>query len=129
MAQQQAADGRPVSAATLTRVKATLRAALNAAVRAGYLARNPATYISCGRRAGPGRRCGRRSGSRRGKKPGSGRPWRCGPPRRPRRSRTRSAATGCAAFHLIALRGLRRNRGLQQAERAQATLPKPACMC
>jgi len=86
IARQHAAAGRPVSAATLTRVKATLRAALNAAVRAGYLAGHPATYISCRRRAGPGRRCGRRSGSRRGKRPGSGRPWRCGPPRRPRRS-------------------------------------------
>jgi integrase len=45
IARQHAAAGRPVSAATLTRVKATLRAALNAAVRAGYLAGNPAVHV------------------------------------------------------------------------------------
>lgn len=45
IARQHAAAGQPVSAATLTRVKATLRAALNAAVRAGYLADNPARHI------------------------------------------------------------------------------------
>jgi integrase len=39
---QRAAEGRPVTAATLARIKATLRAALNAAIRAGYLADNPA---------------------------------------------------------------------------------------
>ncbi len=42
---QRAGPREPVSAATLTRVKATLRAALNAAVRAGYLADNPARHI------------------------------------------------------------------------------------
>jgi integrase len=45
VARQHAAAGRPVTAATLTRVKATLRAALNAAVRAGYLAANPAAHV------------------------------------------------------------------------------------
>jgi integrase len=45
IARQHAAAGRPVSAATLTRVKATLRAALNAAVRAGYLAANPVVHV------------------------------------------------------------------------------------
>jgi len=45
IARQHAAAGRPVSAATLIRVKATLRAALNAAVRAGYLAANPAVHV------------------------------------------------------------------------------------
>jgi integrase len=39
---QRAAEGRPVTAATLARIKATLRAALNAAIRAGYLVDNPA---------------------------------------------------------------------------------------
>jgi hypothetical protein len=39
---QRAAQGQPVTAATLARVKATLRAALNAAIRAGYLTANPA---------------------------------------------------------------------------------------
>jgi integrase len=35
-------QGNPVTAATLARIKATLRAALNAAIRAGYLTDNPA---------------------------------------------------------------------------------------
>jgi integrase len=35
--------GSPVSAATLTRIRATLRAALNAAIRRGLLAENPAS--------------------------------------------------------------------------------------
>ena len=37
-----AARGRPVTAATLRRIHATIRAALNAAVRAGLIADNPA---------------------------------------------------------------------------------------
>ncbi len=45
IARQHAAAGRPVTAAMLTRIKATLRAALNAAVRAGHLAANPAAHI------------------------------------------------------------------------------------
>ncbi len=36
--------GRPVSAATLRRIHATLRAALNAAVRAGLISVNPARW-------------------------------------------------------------------------------------
>jgi len=39
---QHHALGTPVSAATLTRIRATLRAALNAAVRRGLLTENPA---------------------------------------------------------------------------------------
>jgi len=42
IARQRAAAGCPVTVATLARFKATLRAALNAAIRAGYLADNPA---------------------------------------------------------------------------------------
>ena len=42
IARQHAAAGCPVTVATLARIKATLRAALNAAIRAGYLADNPA---------------------------------------------------------------------------------------
>jgi hypothetical protein len=42
VARQRAAQGNPVTAATLARIKATLRAALNAAIRAGYLTDNPA---------------------------------------------------------------------------------------
>ena len=40
---QYHALGTPVSAATLTRIRATLRVALNAAVRRGLLADNPAS--------------------------------------------------------------------------------------
>jgi integrase len=49
---QRAAEGRPVTAATLARIKATLRAGLNAAIRAGYLTGNPA----CGVELPPARR-------------------------------------------------------------------------
>ena len=45
IARQHAAAGHPVTAATLTRVKAALRAALNAAVPAGYLVGNPAAHV------------------------------------------------------------------------------------
>jgi Phage integrase, N-terminal SAM-like domain len=51
-ARQSAAAGQPVTAATLVRIRATLRAALNAAVRAGYLTLNPA----CGAELPPARR-------------------------------------------------------------------------
>jgi len=40
-----AAAGRPLSVATLQRIQATLRAALNAAVRRGLLASNPARFV------------------------------------------------------------------------------------
>lgn len=40
-----AAAGRPLSAATLQRIQATLRAALNAAVRRGLLTSNPARFV------------------------------------------------------------------------------------
>ena len=55
IARQRAAEGRPVTAATLARIKATLRAALNAAIRAGYLTGNPAcrTELPSGRRPRP----------------------------------------------------------------------------
>jgi hypothetical protein len=55
IARQRAAQGRPVAAATLARIKATLRAALNAAIRAGYLTDNPAcrTELPSGRRLRP----------------------------------------------------------------------------
>jgi hypothetical protein len=39
---QHQAPGTPVSAATLTRIRATLRAALNAAIRRGLITDNPA---------------------------------------------------------------------------------------
>jgi integrase len=52
IARQRAAEGRPVTAATLARIKATL---LNAAIRAGYLTGNPAchTELPSGRRPRP----------------------------------------------------------------------------
>lgn len=43
VALRRAAEGRPVGAGTLARIRATLRAALNAAIRAGHLADNPAS--------------------------------------------------------------------------------------
>jgi hypothetical protein len=52
--------GRPASAATLHRIHATLRAALNGAVRAGLIAANPGRLRSCPGRRGPGRRYGPR---------------------------------------------------------------------
>ena len=55
IARQRAAAGRPVTAATLARIKAALRAALNAAIRAGYLTDNPAcrTELPSARRPRP----------------------------------------------------------------------------
>jgi hypothetical protein len=42
---QHAAAGHPVSPATLRRIHATIRAALNAAVRAGLIAANPGRWV------------------------------------------------------------------------------------
>ncbi len=56
----EAALGRPVGAATLRRIHATLRAALNAAVRAGLIAANPGRWPELPRWSGCGRRCGPR---------------------------------------------------------------------
>jgi hypothetical protein len=38
------AEGRPVTSATLARIRATLRVALNAAIRHGHLTDNPACW-------------------------------------------------------------------------------------
>jgi integrase len=43
ISRQHTAAGTPISPATLARVKATLRAALNAAIRAGHITANPAS--------------------------------------------------------------------------------------
>lgn len=43
IARQHAAAGTPITPATMARVKATLRAALNAAIRAGHITVNPAS--------------------------------------------------------------------------------------
>ena len=42
---QRGAGGKPLSASTLARVRATLRAAMNAAIREGLLTHNPATHL------------------------------------------------------------------------------------
>ncbi|MTD52386.1 hypothetical protein [Amycolatopsis pithecellobii] len=51
----QGVAGHPLSAGTLRRIQATLRAALNAAVRRGLIDRNPARYVELppGRRPHP----------------------------------------------------------------------------
>jgi hypothetical protein len=49
------AAGTPLSAATLSRVRATLRAALNAAIRGGLIHDNSARYLERPHRAGRGR--------------------------------------------------------------------------
>ena len=93
---QHHALGTPVSAATLTRIRATLRAALNAAIRRGLLTENPAAKAELPRaHVGRGRWCGRPSGSSSGTGPASAPPSRCGPRRRPRNSSLRSKGTGC----------------------------------
>ncbi len=45
MSRQRPATGAPLSAATLARVRATLRAALNAAIREGLITANPARLV------------------------------------------------------------------------------------
>jgi len=92
---QHQALGTLVSAATLTRIRATLRAALNAAIRRGLISDNPAARAELPRawrpravvwtpyRVGQWRQSGQRPRSR------------CGPPRRPPGSWTRSGGTGC----------------------------------
>ncbi|GAA4632440.1 hypothetical protein GCM10023196_065900 [Actinoallomurus vinaceus] len=106
---QHEALGAPVSAATLHRIRATLRAALNAAIRRGLIADNPATRVEL---------------------PGARRPravvWTTSRVEHWRRSGERPAVAVWtaaqtaeflhgiedhrlyAAYHLIALRGLRR---------------------
>lgn len=45
ISRQRASAGRPLSAATLTRIRCTLRAALNAAIREGLITANPARLV------------------------------------------------------------------------------------
>jgi hypothetical protein len=52
---QHEAEGHPVTAATLARVRATLRGALNAAIRAGLIAATPRAARKCRRSAVPAR--------------------------------------------------------------------------
>ena len=53
--------GRQISAATLRRIHATLRAALNEAVRVGLILANPAVGVELPSAPRPVRRCGLRS--------------------------------------------------------------------
>src|SRR5438270_4406163 len=53
IARDETALGRPVSAATLHRIHATLRAALNGAVRAGLIGVNPGRFPELPRAARP----------------------------------------------------------------------------
>jgi integrase len=53
VARQHETDGKPVTAATLSRIRATLRAALNAAIRQGLITDNPATRVELPRTRRP----------------------------------------------------------------------------
>jgi hypothetical protein len=76
---QHQALGAPVSAATLAWIRATLRAALNAAIRRGLITDNPAARAELPRARRPGRSCGRRTGWGSGGSRGNGLPSPCGP--------------------------------------------------
>jgi len=106
---QHQALGTPVSAATLTRIRATLRAALNAAIRQGLISENPAAKAELPRARRPRAEVST--------------PYRVGQWRRsgerPAVAVWTTAQTArfldsvrwhrlYAAYHLIALRGLRR---------------------
>jgi hypothetical protein len=104
----ETALGRPVSASTLHRIHATLRAALNGALRAGLIAVNPGRFPELPRAARPRAQVwtpalierwqaegGRHGGSSSGSGPASARRSRCGRPRRPAGSSPRSPGTRC----------------------------------
>ena len=106
---QHHALGTPVSAATLTRIRATLRAALNAAIRRGMISENPAAQAELPRARRP--RGGldpvpdRAVAADRRAAPGGG------VDRRADRAQFLASIEGhrlYAAYHLIALRGVRR---------------------
>jgi hypothetical protein len=90
--------GRPLSPSTLHRIRATLRSALNAAIRDGLLRDNPARLVELPAppRAARSRRYGLTIGSTPGSAARHARRWRCGrrgswPP-----SSTVSPRTGCS---------------------------------
>lgn len=84
ISRQHEAMGRPVTTATLVRVKATLRAALNAAIRAGHITTNAAarTELPAARR--PRAVVWTADRIREWQRTGTARQWRCGRPPRPR---------------------------------------------
>jgi len=73
IARHNEALGKPMSPATLNRIRATLRTALNAAIRQGLLTDNPATRVELPGRTVRGRWCGRRLVSSTGRRPVSDR--------------------------------------------------------
>ena len=101
--------GRPASAATLHRIHATLRAALNGAVRAGLISANPGRYPELPRAARPRPQVWTPALTGRwqleGRRPAVG-VWTAA-----QTSRVLAQVQGhrlYALFHLVALRGLRR---------------------
>jgi hypothetical protein len=86
--------GRPISPSTLHRIRATLRSALNAAIRDGLLRDNPARFVELPTPAGPNRRRGPTIESTPGAAANHARQWRCGRPGNSPRSSTSSARTG-----------------------------------
>jgi hypothetical protein len=92
---QHQATGSPVSAATLNRVRATLRAALNAAIRRRLIGENPASRAELPRARRPRAVVWTPARVEHWQHTGEHPPWRCGPPRRPRSSSTPSPVTGC----------------------------------
>ena len=106
---QHQALGTPVSAATLTRIRATLRAALNAAIRRGLLTENPASRAELPRARRPRALVWTPERVEQWRRTGERPPvavWTA--------SQTAQFLHGIedhrlyAAYHLIALRGLRR---------------------
>jgi Phage integrase, N-terminal SAM-like domain len=65
-AQSPTRSGRPLTPASLHRIRATLRAALNAAIRRGFCGTTRLATCRCRRRAGHRPWCGPSRGSRRG---------------------------------------------------------------
>jgi hypothetical protein len=124
-----AALGRPVSAATLRRIHATLRAALNAAVRAGLIAANPGRWPELPPVVRPRPQVWTPAMTARWEQEGW-RPvvgvWTAG-----QTAQFLQLVRGhrlYALFHLVALRGLRRGEaaGLRWGDRVRAATGHPA---
>jgi hypothetical protein len=92
---QHQALGSPVSAATLNRIRATLRAALNAAIRQELISENPASRAELPRARRPRAVVWTPARVEHWQRTGNAPPWRYGPWRRPRSSCGPSPVTGC----------------------------------